>query len=226
MGLQIIRGRNFLKGNPSDSNTIIVNETLVKEYGWKDPIGQKLPGKYQQTVVGVVKDFHIQSLHTPIPPAVMALKPDSIFRNSSDVSYAFPAQPRVTVRFKGGDAQSHINFLRTSWKAVAGDQDFEFQFLDDALNTAYQQEERLGKIVQYASFLSIFIACMGLFGLATLIVVRRTKEIGIRKVLGADVKSIVRLLSKEFVILVIVASAIAFPVAWWALQKWLQDFTY
>ena len=141
-------------------------------------------------------------------------------------SYAFPAQPRVTVRFKGGDAQSHINFLRSSWKAVAGDQDFEFQFLDDALNTAYLQEERLGKIVQYASFLSIFIACMGLFGLATLIVVRRTKEIGIRKVLGADVKSIVRLLSKEFVILVIVASAIAFPVAWWALQKWLQDFTY
>jgi putative ABC transport system permease protein len=226
MDLKVVAGRGFMNDNPSDSNYILVNETLVKEYGWKDPIGQKLPGKYQQTVIGVVKDFHIQSLHTPIEPAVMALKPDSIFGASSDVNFNFRPQPRVSVRFKGGDVSNHINFLRTSWKSVAGDQDFEFQFLDDALNSAYLQEERLGKIVQYASVLSIFIACMGLFGLATLIVVRRTKEIGIRKVLGADIKSIVGLLSKEFVLLVIVASLIAFPVAWWALQKWLQDFTY
>jgi putative ABC transport system permease protein len=122
--------------------------------------------------------------------------------------------------------QSHIESLKSAWKSVAGNRDFEYQFLDDALNAAYQQEQRLSKIVRYASFLSIFIACMGLFGLATLIVVRRTKEIGIRKVLGADISRIVVLVSKDFILLIVLASVIAFPVAWWALHKWLQDFAY
>ena len=192
----------------------------------ENPIGQRLPGKYEEEVIGVVKDFHFETLHTAIKPAAMALKPDSVFRRSSDMSFNFPAQPRVSVLFRGGNLQSHIESLRSAWKSVAGDQDFEYQFLDDALNTAYQQEQRLSKIVSCASFLSIFIACMGLFGLVTLVVVRRTKEIGIRKVLGANVSGIVALLSKDFIVLVITASLIAFPVAWWALQKWLQDFAY
>jgi putative ABC transport system permease protein len=226
MGLQVVKGRAFSKDNPSDSNTILVNEALVREYGWKDPIGQKLPGKYEQQVIGVVKDFHFESLHATIKPVVMALKPDSIFRRSSDVSYETSPQPRITVRFREGSVQQHLEILRSAWKAVAGDRDFEYTFLDDALATSYQQEQRLGNIVKYASVLSVFIACMGLFGLATLIVVRRTKEIGIRKVLGAEVASIVTLLSKDFIVMVVVASLIAFPLAWWALNKWLQDFAY
>jgi putative ABC transport system permease protein len=226
MGLHVIAGRNFTKNNTADSSYILVNEALVKEYGWKNPIGQRLPGKYEETVIGVIKDFHFETLHTNIKPVVMALKPDSFFRRSSDMNLNFPAQPRVSVLFRGGNVQSHIEFLKSSWKSVAGDQDFEYQFLDDALNAAYQQEQRLSKIVRYASLLSIFIACMGLFGLATLVVVRRTKEIGIRKVLGANVSGIVALLSKDFIALIIVASVIAFPIAWWALQKWLQDFAY
>jgi putative ABC transport system permease protein len=226
MGLKIIAGRKFSADNTADSNYILVNEALVKEYGWKNPLGQRLPGKYGHRVLGVVKDFHIESLHNPIKPVMLALKPDSIFTGSSDVSYSTSPQPRISVRFRGGNLQENITFLRSAWKSVAGDQDFEYRFLDDALNTAYQQEERLGKIVRYAAFLSIFIACLGLFGLATLIVVRRTKEIGIRKVLGADVTNIVGLVSKDFVVLVFVASLVAFPLAWWMLQKWLQDFTY
>ena len=226
MGLKVIRGRAFLKGNPTDSNNILVNEALVKEYGWADPIGQRLPGKYDQRVIGVVKDFHIESLHTPIKSAVLALKADSVMRSSSDVSFAASPRPRISVRFRGGNLQSHIASLQTAWKSVAGNEAFEFAFLDDALNAAYEQEQRLGKIVQYASFLSIFIACMGLFGFATLVVVRRTKEIGIRKILGADVSKIVFLLSRDFVVLVVVASLVAFPLAWWALTQWLQDFSY
>jgi len=226
MGLQVVKGRGFSKGNAADSNHIIVNEALVKEYGWKDPISQKLPGKYEQTVIGVVKDFHFESLHAAVKPVVMALKPDSIFKRSSDVSYATSPRTRITVRFKEGNVQEHVDYLRSVWKSVAGDRDFEFTFLDDALATAYQQEQRLGNIVKYASVLSIFIACMGLFGLATLVVVRRTKEIGIRKVLGADIPGIVGMLSKDFVVMVIIASFIAFPLAWWALNKWLQDFAY
>ena len=226
MGLQIVAGRSFDKTNPADSNAIIVNETLVKEYGWKDPIGKRLPGEFKQQIIGVVRDFHFESLHTNIKPLVLALKPDSIISACSDVSYAFSPRPRISVRLKSSDLLAQVAFLRTSWKAVAGDQDFEFRFLDEDLMAAYQQEERLGNIVQYASVLSIFIACMGLFGLATLIVVRRTKEIGIRKVLGAGTANIVKLLSQDFVILVAVASLVAFPIAWWALTKWLQDFTY
>jgi putative ABC transport system permease protein len=226
MGLHVIAGRSFSKTNTADSNYILVNEALVKEYGWKDPVGQRLPGKYEEQVIGVVRDFNFQTLHTPVKPVVMALRPDSFFRRSSDVSYNFPPQPRVSVLFRGGNLQSHVEFLRSAWKAVAGDQDFEYSFLDDALSAAYEQEQRLSKIVRYASLLSIFIACMGLFGLATLVVVRRTKEIGIRKVLGANISGIVGLLSKDFIVLVIIASLIAFPIAWWALQKWLQDFAY
>ncbi|MDQ3278602.1 MAG: macrolide ABC transporter permease, partial [Bacteroidota bacterium] len=226
MGLEMVAGRAYQKGNTADSNYVLVNEALVKEYGWKDPIGQRLPGKYSQRILGVVKDYHVESLHSPIRAAVLALKPDSVFSQSSDVTYDAAPEPRVSIRFRGGNIDAHIAFLRTAWKKVAGDQDFDYRFLDDALNAAYQQEQRLGTIVQYASYLAIFIACMGLFGLATLIVVRRTKEIGIRKVLGADVGRIVFLLAKDFVILVIVASLLAFPLAWGGLQTWLQDFAY
>jgi putative ABC transport system permease protein len=116
--------------------------------------------------------------------------------------------------------------LKANWKAVAGNQDFEYRFLDDSLNTMYREEQRLSTIVKYASGLSIFVACMGLFGLATLVVTRRTKEIGIRKVLGADVSNIVGLLSKEFLIMVGIAALVSFPIAWFALHKWLEDFAY
>jgi putative ABC transport system permease protein len=226
MNLQVIQGRAFSKDNPADSNYIIVNEALVKEYGWKNPIGQHLPGTYKEPVLGVVKDFNIESLHSAVMPAVIALRADSIFRHSSDFTYAVQPQPRVTVKFRGGNLAEHVNFLKTAWKSVSPNEDFEYKFLDDTLAASYQQEERLSKIVQYASVLSIFIACLGLFGLATLVVARRTKEIGIRKVLGAEVKNIVALLSKDFVVLVLVASFIAFPLSWWWLKNWLQDFAY
>ncbi|AHM62872.1 hypothetical protein D770_23135 [Flammeovirgaceae bacterium 311] len=226
MDLEIVAGRDFMKNNPADSGSILVNEALVKAYGWINPIGQKLPGQYPQQVIGVVKDFHFESLHNTIKPVVMALDPEPFFTYSNDVSYDYSPRARVSVKFRGGDAQEHVALLNRSWKAVAGDQDFEYSFLDDTLNAAYEQEQRLGNIVYYASLLSIFIACMGLFGLVTLVVVRRTKEIGIRKVLGADVGSIVMLLSKDFVVLIVVAAFVAFPLAWLALRRWLQDFAY
>lgn len=226
MGLKLAAGRNFIKGNAADSNAIIVNEALVREYGWQDPIGKKLPGKYAEEIIGVVKDFNYESLHTNVKPVVMAIKADSILGASSDVSSEHSTSRRVTIRLAAGDLPGQVAALRSTWKTVAGSQDFEYRFLDDALNAAYMQEQRLGNVVTYASVLSIFIACMGLFGLATLVVVKRTKEIGIRKVLGADVRSIVRLLSKDFVVLVLIAALIAFPVAWWALSDWLKDFSY
>jgi putative ABC transport system permease protein len=116
--------------------------------------------------------------------------------------------------------------LKKAWQAVVPNQDFEYHFLDESLASAYEQEQKSATVVKIASGLSIFIACLGLFGLATLTVTRRTKEIGIRKVLGANATQLVKLLSKDFLLLIVIAALIAFPVAWWAMNKWLADFAY
>ncbi|HET9824922.1 MAG TPA: FtsX-like permease family protein, partial [Chitinophagaceae bacterium] len=207
------------------NNSILVNETLVKEYGLKNPVGQRF-GKYSQQIIGVTKDFNYESLHSKIKPLVMSLKFDTIARQSNDVSFVNSPQPRISVRMKGGNLQDNVATLRTAWHAIAPTQDFEYHFLDESLASAYEQEQKSSTVVRIASALSIFIACMGLFGLATLTVTRRTKEIGIRKVLGANPFQLVQLLSKDFLLLVIVASLIAFPIAWWAMHKWLSDFAY
>lgn len=227
MKLEIIQGRNFSTDHPADmANAMIVNEKLVKEYGWVDPIGKKLPGRYSQQIIGVVKDFNYESLHNPVQPLVLVMQPDSMMRSSNDVAFSFSPQPRVNVRVKPGNLQEQINTLKAAWTQVAGDQEFEYRFLDESLQSMYQNEQRTSDMVQLASILSIFIASLGLFGLITLTVNRRIKEIGIRKVLGADVSSIVGLLSKDFMVLVLIAALIAFPIAWWVLNQWLREFTY
>ena len=226
MQIPIVQGKTFSPENTADTNnSILVNETLVKEYGIKDPIGKKF-GKYSQQIIGVTKDFNYESLHTKIKPLVLSLKYDTIARQSSDVNFANSPQPRISVRMKGGNIQNNINLLKKAWQTVAPNQDFEYHFLDEGLARAYEEEQKSATVVKIASGLSIFIACMGLFGLATLTVTRRTKEIGIRKVLGANALQLVRLLSSDFLLLIVVAALIAFPIAWWAMQKWLSDFAY
>ncbi len=226
MDLEVIQGRGFMKENPADSNAIVVNQKLVQQYGWDNPIGKKLPGKYPQEIIGVVKDFHFESLHSPIQPAVMAMAARPFFQMSSDVSMSYSSSPRVSVKFREGNLEEHVAILESTWNSVAGDQEFAFRFLDESLAAAYEQERRLSKIVQYASLLSIFIACLGLFGLATLVVARRKKEIGIRKVLGADVSTLVATLNKDFVIHILIAAVIAFPLSWLILNRWMRDFEY
>ncbi|TFG77168.1 MAG: FtsX-like permease family protein [Flavobacteriales bacterium] len=136
------------------------------------------------------------------------------------------SQPRISVRLTGTDLQLNIGLLKSTWEQINPSQEFEYTFLDQALAAQYQNEQRSKTIVNIASILSIFIACMGLFGLATLSVARRTAEIGIRKVMGATMSNIVIMISKDFVKLVVVASLVAFPLAWWAMKLWLQDFAY
>jgi putative ABC transport system permease protein len=205
---------------------MIVNEALVKHFGWKSAVGQKLPGRIEQQIIGVVKDFNYQSLHTPVQPLAMVITPDTFFRRINDISFGAPLHPRISVRLRPGNLAGNLNTLKQVWKEVVPDQEFEYRFLDESVAAQYKEEQRTGTIVKLASALSIFIACMGLFGLATLTVVRRTREIGIRKVLGASVGSVVRLLSKEFLVLVIIAALVAFPLGWWAMNKWLEDFAY
>jgi putative ABC transport system permease protein len=173
-----------------------------------------------------MKDFAVESLHTKIRPLVLALIPDSILNKANDVNFAFSPQPRVSVRLRAGNLIRQIDALKAAWHTVAPGQEFEYNFLDQTIARQYAQDRLTGTIVQLASALAIFVACMGLFGLATLAVTRRTREIGIRKILGAGVPGIVGLLSMEFLILVLIAAAISFPLAWWTLHNWLQDFAY
>jgi putative ABC transport system permease protein len=227
MGLKIEEGRDFSPENPADiSSSAIVNEAFVKEFGLTDPVGKKLPGAFDQRIIGVVKDFNYMSLHSKIEPLFLTIQADSVIRKTSDISFVASPQPRISVRLQGGNLAEGIEALKKTWKEVAPNQDFEYRFLDESIAEMYQAEQRTSTVVKIASGLSIFIACMGLFGLATLTVVRRTKEIGIRKVLGADVTTIVGLLSKDFAKLVVVAAIIAFPLAWWFMNDWLKDFAY
>ncbi len=227
MGIQLIEGRDFSNDNIADSmSSMIVNEAMLNLFGWKNGVGQKLPGKIEQQIVGVVKDFNYQSLHTKVEPLALIIKPDSFFRRIENINFGAPLQPRISVRLKAGNLAASLATLKQVWKNVVPDQEFEYRFLDETIAAQYRQEQRTSTIANLASALSIFISCMGLFGLATLTVVRRTREIGIRKVLGASVSSVVRLLSKEFLVLVIVAALIAFPLGWWAMNKWLEDFAY
>lgn len=227
MNIPLTTGRNFQEGNSADiSGAAIVNETFVKTFGLKDPVGKKMPGPFTQQIIGVVKDFNFESLHTDVRPLMLSINADSVLAQSQDVSFEAPPQPRISVRLKGGSITANIDVLKRAWNTVAHGQDFDYHFLDETVAAQYAQEQRSNTIVNFASLLSVFIACMGLFGLATLAVTRRIKEIGIRKVLGASIGSIVQLLSKGFLKLVLIASFIATPIAWWAMSTWLKDFAY
>jgi len=226
MNIKMLQGRSFSQENIADyNNSIIVNEAFVKEYGLVNPVGKTF-GRYTQRIIGVMKDFNYESLHEEIKPLVLALNGDTIMRQSQDVSFALSPQPRISVRLKAGNITAGMNLLKQAWQKVSPAQDFEYHFLDESLAAAYQEEQKSSTIVKIASTLSVLIACLGLFGLATLTVARRTKEIGIRKVLGANVGQIINLVSKEFIVLVIAAAIIAFPVAWWAMNNWLSGFAY
>ncbi|HEX9956143.1 MAG TPA: FtsX-like permease family protein, partial [Fibrella sp.] len=206
---------------------IIVNKAFVKKMGWKDPLNQRLSSKLSaQRVIGVTEDFHYATLREKVEPLVMVVRADSLFDGIENLMFQTSSTPDLSVRLAGGNLPEKVAMLEQTWKRVAPNQPFRFTFLDEDLQRQYESEQRLGRIVTIASVLSILIACLGLFGLATLAVARRTKEIGVRKVLGASVPSIVNLLAQDFLKLVLVAIVIASPLAWYAMHEWLQDFEY
>lgn len=222
LGIGLKTGRNFSTDFPSDSKrAVIVNETLVDIFGWDNPIGQPFPvlnKKEPHQVIGVVKNFHFQSLHNEIEPIA--------FYNSIGDSPGDRGPSVILVRIRPEDVNGSIALLRETWKKIEPDRPFSIAFLDQQVNEQYHAEQRWLQIVWYASGFGILIACLGLFGLASLSVSQRTKEIGIRKVLGASVSEITALLSREFVLLLTIANLIAWPVAYWATGQWLNGFAY
>lgn len=214
IGVTLLEGTDFDPRKPGSSRFVIINEALVRRLGWKSPIaGRMLRGNNQDfTVIGVVQDFHFRSLHHKVGPMVLTFIPRHSYQ--------------MLVRIRAENIPASLAFLKEKWREVAPGREFRFFFLDDELDGQYWKEERLGRILGYATLLAIFIACLGAFGLTALAVARRTREIGIRKVLGARGSGIVALLARDFVKLVVIASLIASPVAYYATERWLQDFAY
>jgi len=224
--IPIIEGRDFQMGSVSDAkNGVLVNETFIKEFGIKNPIGATYD-KFDIKILGIVKDFNFLSLNNTIDPLLIAMDPAPIFQHAENVETQYTAQPRISVSVNAENISASIAALKSTWEKINPSQEFEYSFLDEALTAQYQNELRSKSIVNIASILSFFIACMGLFGLATLNVARRTAEIGIRKVMGAGVLNIVKMISLDFIKLVLIALLLAFPIAWWAMDQWLQSFAY
>ncbi|MBS1596920.1 MAG: ABC transporter permease [Bacteroidetes bacterium] len=218
MGMQLASGRNFSHDFGSDSSAVIINETAAKILGYANPIGKKIyevtrpPAPWtSHDIVGVVKDFHFESLRQHIGPLCFRLG-----RSTGTTSFKVNA-PNIPVLL----AQ-----VEKTWKTLAPGKPFSYRFMDESFDDMYRAEQRVGTIALIFSMLAIMIACLGLFGLSTFIAEQRTKEIGIRKVLGANVGGIVQLLSKDFVRLVLIAFVIAAPLAWYFMNHWLQDFAY
>jgi putative ABC transport system permease protein len=220
LGLRLISGRDFDSSLAADEG-VIINQTFARLLGGGDPIGRDLRGfmRTERKVIGVVEDFHYGDMHQMIEPVAIYLgKPHS--RDLQDQLLNF------MVRLNPTDIPKGLAILRSAWEKILPDTDFNYSFLDEQFDRMYREDERWQQIVFWASVFTVLIACLGLLGLALLSVSRRTKEIGIRKVLGASVPSIVALLSKEFTCLVLAANLIAWPVAYFAMHRWLENFAY
>ncbi len=226
LGLELKEGRFLSKDFSTDTLSVVVNEKAVKELGLKTAIGSRLTSpddrfnapdgsNYTYNVVGVVKDFHYHSLHEPISPLVIINSKK--FGGRSGL---------MALRVEGADFKNSIASIGSVWKKFVKEKPFNYYFLDKSLEDQYKAEQTTQKIFTIFSGLAIFIACIGLLGLAAYATQQRTREISIRKVLGASEGSIVTMLSKDFLKLVVVSAAIAFPIAWWGMNKWLQDFAY
>lgn len=223
LGMVIIAGTDFSKadmdsmgtaGNKTFRYTYIINESAAKAIGWKpqEAIGKTIVKGYPGTVKAVVRDFHFSSLHEPIGPLMIFL----------DTQYT----SRLFVKISGKDVPGALDFLQSVWKERVPYRPFEYHFLDEDYNALYKVENQTGQLFGFFSATAILLACLGLFALAAFTTVQRTKEIGIRKVLGASLFSVAGLLSVDFLKLVVIGSVIAFPLAWWTMHRWLQDFAY
>jgi putative ABC transport system permease protein len=225
IGFKLKEGRDFAK-ETNDSLHILVNEAAAKTMGLAEPVGAKLSNVAtnqdgtttirRYTIIGVVKNFHFQSLRDEITPLVLY----------SNESFGRANNAFVAVRMKPSSLNKALSKIENKWKEFVPEQPFKYEFLDDNLNQGYAEEQRSGKLFSVFSGLAIIIACVGLFGLSAYTASLRTKEIGVRKVLGASVSGVLFLLSKDFTKLVLVAFVLATPLAWWMMTKWLSSFAY
>lgn len=220
LGMEIVDGRNFSAEFPNDTTKVLINQAAVAQLGFEEPIGEYIstfggsrdaPETITFQIIGIVKDFHFNSMKQAIDPLVFTL----------DERRGF-----ASFKLSANNLSETIAYLEQTWEQFAPSQPFEYSFLNDRFNRIYENEQRIGDIFGVFAFLSIFIACLGLYGLASFTAEQRRKEIGIRKVLGASVSSILGLLSREFIKLVIISFLLAAPVAYYFMNEWLTEFEY
>ncbi|MDN5205259.1 ABC transporter permease [Fulvivirgaceae bacterium BMA10] len=216
MGFQLLDGRNFSRDFPTDSSAILINEATVKELGWTNPINEELisfngdePEKLK--VIGVLKDFNFESLRNTVRPLIIRLGTRGNL---------------ITVKLNTGEVKEAVNLIETKWKEFAANEPFEYEFMDQNFDEMYRTEQRMGKLFAVFTVIAIFVACLGLFGLAAYTAEQRTREIGVRKALGASGFNIVTLLSKEFMKFVAISFILAVGPAWYFIDKWLEGFVY
>jgi len=226
-GLELVKGRFFSDDRPSDTLSAVINETAANIMGFDDPIGKIIVNVFNDPdnptltpIIGVVKDFHMQSLHTEIRP--MLIQPLMLLQSLG----ANGAGRYTAIKIVAEDTKGTVGYIEDIWQKYAIDQPFEYVFMDDDFNQLYIAEERTKNIVTVFTVLAIMIASLGLFGLSSYIAEQRTKEVGIRKVLGASVPNIYILLSKDILKLVAIATVISWPITYMTLSRWLENFAY
>ncbi len=216
IGARIVEGRNLSQQFPSDERGVIVNETLVKLAGWDDPIGKKINREKEFVVVGVVEDFHYKSLHSGIEPIIMFLPFD----------YFFWGAPVVNIRLKENLTKEGLEKTRGAWELLNLDTDFNYSFVQDIFNSQYRTEENFGKLFIYFSLLAVFISCLGLLGLSSFMLENRKREIGIRKVMGSNIGSIVSKFSVDFTRWALLGTIISWPIVFYATTQLLNFYPY
>jgi putative ABC transport system permease protein len=222
-------GRNFSDENPSDvRRSVLVNEAFAKEYGWTDPAGKRIPGKNfeDHEVIGIVKDFNYASLYTAVQPLVIVQDPVIILGGVENISIDNSPVPKLLVRLRADNMPGTIDEIKTTWDRLTGGEEFAFNFVDETLNAVYASDQNLGKIVSIATLLAMAIGSLGLYALASLAMQNRTKEISIRKVMGATEQSLLVLLSKDYVLLIGISLLLSVPITWYMMSAWLQSFQY
>lgn len=216
--LRMAAGRDFSRDFGGDeAGSCIINEAAAREMEWEDPVGRKLPHGY--TVIGVVRDYNYQSKHQEVEPVILSLASSAMGEISNQFRF-------ILVRISGRDVSATLSLLGDAWRETVPEAPFEFAFLEDDVARFYQDEQNLARIFSYSAAFALLIACLGVYGLVSLDAARRTREVGIRKVMGAAAGDIVSLLSRQFVILVVIGNVLAWPAAWWLMNAWLADFAY
>jgi putative ABC transport system permease protein len=220
LDIEFVEGRNFDQNNPADSNAIIVNEALVKDMGWKTPLQEYLNWQEDSLgrgdrIIGVARDYHFLSLENDIHPMFLSI-------NTNRIGHL----TEIMVKLQAGNIPEGIEKLRDKWREIMPDKPFTYTFLDDNVASQYESYERWMKIMGLATFFAIVISCLGLFGLSGINAVNRTKEIGIRKVMGAETWNIFILLNKQFVWLALGSFVVAAPVSWYIMDQWLESFQF
>jgi putative ABC transport system permease protein len=213
--MKLLAGRNFSKDFPTDKKAAILNDRSLKQFGYNSPqdaIGKKISSGDTLTVIGVVESFHHMGLQKPIDPQLITLR--------------LNAHDAFSIKLQTKDLQGTIAAVKATWSKYFPNDPFNYFFLDDEFNAQYQSDQRFGEMFTIFSLLAILIACFGLIGLSAYNILQRTKEVGIRKVLGASVRNVVFILSKDFLALVIVSFIIAIPIAWFIMHSWLLDYAF